>query len=204
VLQRWNECFSEISNEEFSHPPIQTADLTLGPVPEIATTEVETAMKKVQNGKANGPDDIPTDVWKILGRKETEILTCLFNKIVDEDTALSTWTISVTVPIWKGKDDVMECSNYRPIRLLCHTMKIFQRVLDARIRNIVNITTNECDFVKRCETTDAIHAARLLLEKHRERNKPLHISFLDLETVFDRIPHELIWYTMRSHGVPET
>ena len=53
-------------------------------------------------------------------------------------------------------------------------------------------------------TTDAIFGVRQLIEKHREKkNSPLHIAFLDLEKAFDRIPHRLIWYSLREHGTPE-
>ncbi|KAL7837306.1 hypothetical protein SRHO_G00270170 [Serrasalmus rhombeus] len=90
----------------------------------------------------------------------------LFNRIVAEDTPPKAWTTSITVPIWKGKGDATECINYRLIRLLCHAMKIFERVLDKRIRQVVTITPNQCGFVKGRGTTDTIHAVRLLMEKH--------------------------------------
>uniref|UniRef100_A0A914X4N9 Reverse transcriptase domain-containing protein n=1 Tax=Plectus sambesii TaxID=2011161 RepID=A0A914X4N9_9BILA len=203
ILRRWSDYFSKISNEEFDHPPIQSADPVPGPAPPITIGEVEDAMKKMKNGKATGPDDIPAEVWKILGRQGATILAALFNRIIEEGAAPSAWTTSTTVPIWKGKGDVTECSNYRPIRLLCHAMKIFERIIDARLRKIISITPNQCGFVKGSGTTDAIHAARLLLEKHREKTKPVHMAFLDLEKAFDRVPHELIWHALRSHDVPE-
>ncbi|EYB85832.1 hypothetical protein Y032_0290g1547 [Ancylostoma ceylanicum] len=34
-------------------------------------------------------------------------------------------------------------------------------------QDIVNLSTNQCGFVARCGTTDAIHATRLLIGKHR-------------------------------------
>ncbi|EYC22092.1 hypothetical protein Y032_0018g3706 [Ancylostoma ceylanicum] len=37
----------------------------------------------------------------------------------------------------------------------------------------------------------------------RKTQKPLHMTFLDLEKAFDRVPHEAIWYALRWHGVPE-
>ena len=82
-------------------------------------------------------------------------------------------------------------------------MKIFERVIDARIRNIAKVTPNQCGFVKGSGTTDAIHAVRRLIEGHQEKRIPIHFAFLDLEKAFDRIPHELIWYALRHHGVPE-
>ncbi|EYC44065.1 hypothetical protein Y032_0473g2104 [Ancylostoma ceylanicum] len=39
--------------------------------------------------------------------------------------------------------------------------------------------------------------------QNRNKQKPLHLAFLDLEKVFDRVPHEVIWYALRWHGVPE-
>ncbi|ETN83858.1 hypothetical protein NECAME_07150 [Necator americanus] len=127
----------------------------------------------------------------------------LFNKIVAEGRTPDVWQTSVTVPVWKGKGDIADCTSYRPIRLLCHTMKVFERVLEARLRKIVSVSLNQCGFVKDCSTINAIHAARILLEKHREKNRSVHLTFLDLEEAFDRVPHELLWMSIRSHRVPE-
>ncbi|VDP13306.1 unnamed protein product [Heligmosomoides polygyrus] len=95
-----------------------------------------------------------------------------------------------------------DCASYRPIRLVSHTMKIFERIVDRRIRDVVQLSTNQCGSVAGCGTVDAIHAVRLLLEKHRENQKPVHFAFLDLE-VFDRVPREVMWCAFRRHGVPE-
>ncbi|MCQ7222060.1 hypothetical protein NP006_23445 [Salmonella enterica] len=34
----------------------------------IQTSEIEQALNGMQNGKAVGPDDIPIEVWKCLGK----------------------------------------------------------------------------------------------------------------------------------------
>uniref|UniRef100_W5MA04 ribonuclease H n=1 Tax=Lepisosteus oculatus TaxID=7918 RepID=W5MA04_LEPOC len=108
-----------------------------------------------------------------------------------------TWQTSITVPIWKDKGDVNDCSNYK---LLCHTMKIFERVLDAQLRTIIDISPNQCSFVKNCRTIDA---ARLLMERHHEKRKTIHMAFHNLEKAFDRVPHNLIWLALRQRHVPE-
>ncbi|VDO62393.1 unnamed protein product [Heligmosomoides polygyrus] len=82
-------------------------------------------------------------------------------------------------------------------------MKIFERIVDESIRDIVQLSTNQCGFVTGCGTVDAIHAVRLLIEKHPEKQKAVHLAFLDLEKAFDRVPREVIWYALREHGFPE-
>ncbi|KAK6763565.1 hypothetical protein RB195_024042 [Necator americanus] len=132
-----------------------------GPVLPITVVEVNAALAKMKSNKATGPDDIPSDVWKLLGDRGS-----LANF---HDRA------------WKGKGEIADCTSYRPIRLLCHTMKVFERVLEARLRKIVSVSLNQCSFVKDCSTTNATHAARILLEKHREKNGSVCLTFLDLE-----------------------
>ncbi|KAK6764660.1 hypothetical protein RB195_024836 [Necator americanus] len=203
ILKRWREYYNHLCNEEFCHPPIPTFPSVEGPVLPITAAEVSAALAKMKSNKATGPDDILADIWKLLGDRGSMWLATLFNKIVAEGRTPDVWQTSVTVPVWKGKGDIADCTSYRPIRLLRHTMKVFERVLEARLRKIVSVSLNQCGFVKDCSTIDAIHAVRILLEKHREKNRSVHLAFLDLEKAFDRVPHELPWMSMRSHRVPD-
>ncbi|KAK6756136.1 hypothetical protein RB195_014491 [Necator americanus] len=203
ILERWREYYNHLCNEEFCHPPIPTVPSVEGPVLPITAVEVSAALAKMKSNKATGPDDIPADIWKLLGDRGSMWLATLFNKIVAEGRTSDVWQTSVTVPLWKRKGDIADCTSYRPMRLLCHTMKVFERVLEARLRKIVSVSLNQCGFVKDCSTIDAIHAVRILLEKHREKNRSVHLAFLDLEKAFDRVPHELLWMSMRSHRVPD-
>ncbi|VDP36265.1 unnamed protein product [Heligmosomoides polygyrus] len=101
----------------------------------------------------------------------------------------------------KKKGSFADCSNYRPIRLPSHSVKIFERFLDRRIREIVKLSDNQCGFAS--GTIDATHAVRLLVEKHREKQKSVHIASLDLKKAFDRLSLELIWYALRQYNVAE-
>ena len=39
------------------------------------------------------------------------------------------------VPIYKGKGGVLECNNYRGIKLKSHTMKLWERMIDTERDN---------------------------------------------------------------------
>ena len=40
------------------------------------------------------------------------------------------WTLIIVIPIFKGKDDIQNCSCYLALRLLEYGMKVVERVLD--------------------------------------------------------------------------
>lgn len=82
-------------------------------------------------------------------------------------------------------------------------MKIFERIVDQHLRGIVSVTENQWGFVKGCGTVDAIHAVKLLTEKHREKTKSFYLAFLDLEKALDRAK-ELVWQYLKAHDVPES
>ncbi|XP_057550535.1 uncharacterized protein LOC130828587 [Amaranthus tricolor] len=66
--------------------------------------------------------------------------------------------------------------NYRGIKLLSHTTKLWERVIERRIRQETRIRENQFGFMPGRSTTEAIHLLRRVVEKHRERNKDLHMS----------------------------
>ncbi|KAK6741242.1 hypothetical protein RB195_009228 [Necator americanus] len=148
-------------------------------------------------------ESVESPVLPITAVEVSAALAKMKSNKATEGRTPDVWQTSVTVPVWKGKGDIADCTSYRPTRLLCHTMKVPERVLEARLRKIVSVSLNQCGFVKDCSTIDAIHAGRIRLEKHREKNRSVHLAFLDVEKAFDRVPHELLWMSIRSHRVPE-
>jgi len=69
-------------------------------------------------------DNIPIDVWKSLGDREIVWLTKNFNEIMRMKKMSDEWRISTPIPIYKNKGDIQNCTNYRGIKLMSHTMKL--------------------------------------------------------------------------------
>ena len=107
------------------------------------------------------------------------------------------------MPIYKGKGDALDCTSYRGIRLLEHSLKIVERILYNRLVNIINIGAYQFGFRAGKSTTDAIFIMRQLQEKYKAKNKQLHHIFVDLEKAFDRVPRVSIQWALRRQLVPE-
>ncbi|KAK3560232.1 hypothetical protein QTP86_002181 [Hemibagrus guttatus] len=205
VQRRWKEYFEELMNEENeTEKRVEGVNSVEQKVNKIRKDEVRKALKRMKSGKAVGPDDIPVEVWKCLGEVAVEFLTSLFNRVLESERMPEEWRRSVLVPIFKNKGDVQSSSNYRGIKLMSHTMKLWERVVEARLRKVVGkICEQQYGFMPRKSTTDAIFALRILMEKYRDGQRELHCVFVYLEKAYDRVPREELWYCMRKSGVAE-
>ena len=75
------------------------------------------------------------------------------------------WRTSVLIPIYKNKGDAQCCGNYRGIKLMSHTIKVWERIIEARLRDRVEISKQQYGFMPGKGITDAMFALRMLMEK---------------------------------------
>jgi hypothetical protein len=80
---------------------------------------------------------------------------------------------------------------------------VLERMIEGRVRKIVKIDSMQFRFMAGRGTTDAIFIVRQLQEKYLTKNKELWMAFVDLEWAFDRVPREVVWWSLRYLGVDE-
>jgi len=70
-------------------------------------------------------------------------LTSLFNKIWLTKKMPNEWRKSTLIPLYKNKCDIQSCLNYHGIKLMCHTMKLWERIIEHKLRQNVKISENQ-------------------------------------------------------------
>ena len=77
-------------------------------------------------------------------------------------------------------------------------MKIWERIIEARLRDRIEISKQQYGFMPGKETTYAVFVLRMLKEKYRKGQREVHCVFVDLEKAYDRVLREELWYCTRK------
>ncbi|GJV15561.1 retrovirus-related pol polyprotein LINE-1 [Tanacetum coccineum] len=135
-------------------------------------TKVKEALQKMGRNKAIGPDEIPIEAWRCLGGEGVRWLTIIFNKTLLRAKIPEEWRLNE------------------------------ERVIERRLRRETEVSEIQFGFMPGRSTMEAIHIIKILMEKYKERQKDLHLAFLDLKKAYDSVPRELIWKTLSDKGTP--
>ncbi|XP_071039898.1 uncharacterized protein [Parasteatoda tepidariorum] len=139
VLERWNEHFYELLNvvSDEHEPPTEDIEIYGQHIVEPPTLEeVDDGIKKLMDSKAPGPDEIPSEFLKNGGTSVTKKIYDLVRAIWEQKLIPEEWKTSMTCMIHK-KGDILDCSNYRGISLLCTSYKVFSNILFKRLSPLV-------------------------------------------------------------------
>ena len=78
--------------------------------------------------------------------------------ICEQEKIPTEWRDSVIIPIYKENGDIQDCGNYRWKKLMSHPMKIWERIIDRKLREETTIGDEQFGFMPGRGTTDAIFA----------------------------------------------
>ena len=105
--------------------------------PDILECEVKWALESITMNKASGGNGIPVELFQIQTDDAVKVLHSICQQIWKTQQWPLDWKRSVFIPIPK-KGNAKECSNYRTIALISHTIKVMLKILQARLQQYVN------------------------------------------------------------------
>jgi len=80
-------------------------------------------------------------------------------------------------------------------------MKLWEKVIERRLRKETRVTDNQFGFMLGRSTMEAIYLLRPVMERYQTDKKDLHLVFIDLEKMYDRVPREILWKALEKKGV---
>jgi hypothetical protein len=80
-------------------------------------------------------------------------------------------------------------------------MKLWERIIEHRLKGVTDVIENQFGFMSGRSTMEAIFLVRQVMERCREQKKDLHMVFIDLEKVYDKVPRNVMWWALQKHKV---
>lgn len=189
-LRRWKEYIEELFYDQRQENT--AADWRVGDIaPEVTKSEVEHALRSMKNRKSAGPDGIPSELLQLINDKNMGILVRLFNTIYNTGIIPPEMLTSTFICLPK-RVNPRECSDYRTISLMSHTLKILLKIVHTRIRNKLemDISSTQFGFRNGVGTREALFSLNVLTQRCLDVNQDLYICFIDYNKAFDKVKHD--------------
>lgn len=107
-----------------------------------------------------------------------------FNVILKYKRMLNEWRNSILVSIYKNKGDIQSCQTYRGTKLMRHTKKILERIVEQRLRRTQDLWQRIWFYASRL-TMEVIYLLRCQDKKTKE---DFHLVVWYLEKAYDWVP----------------
>jgi hypothetical protein len=78
-------------------------------------------------------------------------------------------------------------------------MKLCERIIEHRLRGVINITKNQFDYMVGRSTMKAIFLIKQLIERCREEKKKLHMLLIDLDKAYDKVHRNVMWWVLQKY-----
>ena len=99
----------------------------------IIMSELQSAIKKMKDKGAAGPDNIPPSFLKSLGPLALQELLSILNSSFSFAHCPQIWRVATIIPLLKAGKSPSEIVSFRPISLTSCVAKLLERILADRL-----------------------------------------------------------------------
>ena len=167
--------------------------------------EISKAIATARPSPAVGPDKLTVIHLKHLGRKGIEYLTAVFNLSLKSSKIPDIWKQSVIVPLLKPTKEASEAKSYRPVSLLCPSIKILEKLLLPTVLEHLKPADGQHGFRPRHSTVTALHQLNNQITTGFNLTKPpgrTVVVAVDLSKAFDTVCHTTLLEDLNKSTLP--
>ncbi|KAL5251988.1 hypothetical protein ACHWQZ_G014955 [Mnemiopsis leidyi] len=192
----------DLSAADFPSPPItkrfEDSDL------EFTEEDVISAIEDLKADAAAGPDGIPAQLLKSCKKALARPIHLLWSKSFESGTVPSFYKNSFVCPLYK-KGSHATASNYRPVSLTSHIIKIFERFIRKQMVHYLESNNLLCGQQHGFRSghsclTQLLHHFDDILENFLD-GKDTDCIYLDYAKAFDKVDHTLLIKKLSKYGI---
>ena len=159
------------------------------------------AIKKLKRNKSLGPDKIPNEIFIEANKETRKVLKEILEKVHKEEEIPRSWEEGEIIRLYKGKGLKGKCSNERGITLASNVGKLYERIINERVKKQVTITKAQAGGKPGCSTVDHLIVLKQTISEIRAKGQTAYIIFLDVQKAYDKAWLDAIIYALHQNGV---
>ncbi|CAH2087356.1 unnamed protein product [Euphydryas editha] len=153
----------------------------------ITPLELRKTILRLPKRKAPGKDEITNATLTKLPKNFIQAITTLYNGILQTGHFPEAWKQGKVIVIPKPGKDKRLPSSYRPITLLSHVAKLFERLLLRRLVPHLPLRVEQFGFCgDHSMTLQLARVINHLASEHNNKRCTVGV-FLDMEKAFNRV-----------------
>ena len=166
--------------------------------------ELNEIISNLDDSKSSGPSSIPTKLLKLVRNEISPTFSKICNSSFTEGIFPDKNKVTKVIPVHKNTS-TNDVNNNRPISLLSTFSKIMEKLMAARLNNLLDLHSiiypNQLSFRARCSTTHSLVSSTETINKTIEQKKFCCGVFINLKKAFGTINHNILLQKLQHYGI---
>ena len=91
-------------------------------------------------------DGVPTESIRLVDKIDPMLICDQMNAVLEKGIP-AVWRTSMLTPLYKRNGNVTECNNYMGIKFMCHGIKMYEKLVEDRLRQVIEISSTQYGFL---------------------------------------------------------